>query len=288
IGQNPPSGAAIYYYLKNKPSGEVKLEILDGAGKVIKTFTGRSGSEAGQTPAAQGGQFGGGGASRVPAEAGLNRFIWDLRYPDASRFPGLIMWQGSTQGPRAVPGTYQVRLTVDGKTRTQSFMVKKDPRIPTTDAEFAKQFDLLIKIRDKVSETHDSIIQIRDVRKQVEEVAARSRDNRAIADAAKSLSAKLTAVEEELYQTKNQSNQDPLNYPIKLNNKLAALTGVVASADAPPTEQAYAVYEDLVAKINVQLQKLADILRTDLPAFNKLVRDQNVPPVIVKGKAATR
>jgi photosystem II stability/assembly factor-like uncharacterized protein len=287
-GQNPPAGAAIYYYLKNKPSGEVKLEILDGAGKVVRTVTSRAEREGAQPAPPQGGPFGGGGASRAPAEAGLNRYIWDLRYPDASRFPGLIMWAGSTQGPRAVPGSYQVRLTVDGKTQTQSFTLKKDPRIPTTDAEFARQFDLLMKIRDKVSETHDSIVQIRDVRRQVEEIAGRSRDNRTIADSAKALNAKLTAVEEELYQTKNQSNQDPLNYPIRLNNKLAALNGVVSSADSAPTEQSYAVYEDLVAKINVQLQKLNEILRTDLPAFNKLVRDQNVPPVIIRGRAANR
>jgi hypothetical protein len=287
IGQNPPAGAVIHYYLKNKPSSEVKLEILDGAGKVIRTITSRVAGEGAQA-APQGGPFGGGGASRAPAEAGLNRFIWDLRYPDATRFPGLIMWAGSTQGPRAVPGNYQVRLTVEGKTQTQTFTLKKDPRIPTTDAEFAKQFDLLIKIRDKVSEMHDSIIQIRDVRRQVEEIAGRSRDNKAVADAAKSLGAKLTAVEEELYQTKNQSNQDPLNYPIRLNNKLAALTGVVSSADAAPTEQSYAVYEDLVAKINVQLQRLSEIMRADLSAFNKLVRDQNVPPVIVRGRAANR
>jgi len=288
VGQNPPAGAVIYYYLKSKPTGEVKLEIADGAGKTIRTLMSRAAGE-GAPPAPQEGFFGGGGgAARLPAEAGLNRFIWDLRYADASRFPGLIMWAGSTQGPRAVPGNYQVKLTVDGKTQTQTFAVKKDPRIATTDAEFAKQFDLLIKIRDKVSETHDSIIQIRDVRKQIEEIAGRSRDNKTIADAARALNAKLTAVEEELYQTKNQSNQDPLNYPIRLNNKLAALTGVVSSADAPPTEQAYAVYEDLVAKINVQLQRLGEILRADLPAFNKAVRDQNVPPVIVRGKAAGR
>src|SRR5207244_2900697 len=93
--------------------------------------------------------FFGGGPSRIPAEAGLNRFIWDLRYPDASRFPGLIMWAGQTSGPRAVPGTYQVRLTADGQTLTQSFELKKDPRLETTQADFNKQFDLLIKIRDK-------------------------------------------------------------------------------------------------------------------------------------------
>jgi hypothetical protein len=130
-------------------------------------------------------------------------------------------------------------------------------------------------------------LQIRDARKQIEEITIRMKDQpsgKAIADAAKALSAKLTAIEEELYQTKNQSSQDPLNYPIRLNNKLAALTGVVGGSDSAPTDQSYAVYEDLVAKINAQLKKLEDTMRTDLPAFNKLVRDQDVPAVIVRSK----
>src|SRR6185369_2418509 len=148
IGQNPPSGAVIYYYLKSKPSGDITLELLDGAGKSIKQFSNK-GSEA-QGAGGGGGEeeggFGGGRARRLPAEAGLNRFVWDMRYPEATRFPGLIMWAASTSGPRAVPGTYQVKLTVDGKTMTQSFEIKKDPRLETTPADFAKQLDLLLKI----------------------------------------------------------------------------------------------------------------------------------------------
>jgi photosystem II stability/assembly factor-like uncharacterized protein len=291
VGANPPAGAVIYYYLKNKPAGELQLEILDSAGKSIKKFTSRAtaGPGSGPPPSPEEGFFGGGGQMRAPAEAGLNRFIWDLRYPDAIRFPNLIMWAGSTQGPKAVPGAYQVRLTADGKTMTQSFEVKKDPRISTSDAEFAKQLELLMNIRNKLTETHDAILQIRDVRKQVEEISNRSKDQpegKPIADAAKALNAKLTAVEEELYQTKNQSSQDPLNYPIRLNNKLAALGGVVSSADSAPTDQSYVVYEELAGKIDAQLKKLAEVMRTDLPAFNKLVRDQSIPAVIVKPKAA--
>jgi uncharacterized protein (DUF2164 family) len=183
-----------------------------------------------------------------------------------------------------------VKLTADGKTLTQSFEVKKDSRIETTQADFAKQFDLLTKIRDKFNETSDAILQIQDVRKQVDDITNRVKDQpngKAIADAAKSLKAKLVSVEEELYQTKNQSSQDPLNYPIRLNNKLAALAGVVAASDAAPTDQSYVVYEDLAARTNAQLQKLAEIIRTDLPAFNKLVRDQDIPAVIVKAKTST-
>ncbi|HKP85136.1 MAG TPA: glycosyl hydrolase [Blastocatellia bacterium] len=303
IGQNPPAGAVIYYYLKTKPTADLQLEILDPAGKSIKKFTARAPSaQAGQPqpgaqPAAQpaeqqeeGFGFGGGGQARPPAEAGLNRFVWDLRYTDVTRFPGLILWAGETRGPRAAPGTYQVRLTVGGNTLTQSFEVKKDPRLETTDADFAKQFDLLMKIRNKLTETHEAIIKIRDARKQIDDVTNRVKDQpngKVVADAAKTLKANLTSVEEALYQTKNQSSQDPLNFPVRLNNKLAALAGVVAASDAAPTDQSFVIYEELTAKINEQLQKLDQIMKTDLPAFNKLVRDQDIPAVIVKSKAGS-
>jgi len=288
VGQNPPNGAVIYYYSKNKPAGEVTIELTDASGKSIRKFSSKppTGEGASPTPGGEEGFFGG-GPRRVPAEAGLNRFVLDLRYADATRFPGLIMWGGNTTGPRVVPGAYQAKLTIDGKTMVQSFEVKKDPRLETTTADFAKQLELLLKIRDKFSETSEAILQIRDIRKQIDEITNRLKDQpsgKAIADSAKPLKAKLTAIEEELYQTKNQSSQDPLNYPIRLNNKLAALGSVVASADAAPTDQSYVLYEELSGKINTQLQKLDETIRTDLPAFNKLVREQDVPAVFVKGK----
>src|SRR4029434_5957612 len=192
---------------------------------------------------------------------------------------------------RIVPGAYQVKLTVDGESMVQTFEVKKDPRLETTPADFGKQLDLLLKIRDKFSETSEAILQIRDARKQIDDITNRLKDlpsGKTIADAAKTLKANLAAVEEELYQTKNQSSQDPLNYPIRLNNKLAALTGVAGSADAAPTEQTYAVFDELAGKIDVQLRKLEEIMRNELPAFNKVVRGAGIPAVIVKPKAKPR
>ncbi len=286
VGQNPPAGAVFWYWLKDKPKGDITLEILDSAGKSVKQFS----SKAPETqPAAggggEGGFFGGGGPARVAAEKGLNRFVWDLQYPDATTFPGMILWAGVTRGPRAVPGSYQVKLTVDGKTLTESFELRKDPRISTTPDDFARQFDLLLKIRDKLTETHKAIIAIRDIRKQVNDTATRVKDHpngKAIADGAKELNARLTSIEEELYQTKNQSNQDPLNFPIKLNNKLAALAGVVGGSDDRPTDQSYQVYDDLSGRIDAQLSKLKQVISTDVPAFNKLVREKDVPAVFVK------
>jgi hypothetical protein len=221
-------------------------------------------------------------------DVGLNRFIWDTRYADAVRFPGLILWAGETRGPKMAPGSYQVKLTVDGKPLTQTFEIKADPRVNTTAADYAKQLELGLKIRDKLSETHNAIIQIREVRRQVEDLLKRAAGQpnfKVVNDAGTALNKKLTAVEETLYQTKNQSNQDPLNYPIRLNNKLAALGGVVGSAEAAPTAQSYAVYDEIVTQIDAELQKLGQIMRTEVPAFNQLVRDQNIPAVVVKPPA---
>jgi hypothetical protein len=293
LGRNPANGVVVYYSLKAKPTSDVDLEFLDSAGKSIRKFTAkvsRPGESAAAAPSApppgEGGGFGGGGAAPpVPTDIGLNRFVWDTRYPDAVRFPGMILWAGETRGPKLAPGSYQAKLTVDGKSYTQPFEIKADPRVTTTPADYAKQLELNLKIRDKLTETHNAILQIRDVRKQVEDLLKRVAGQpnfKVINDAGTALNKNLTAIEETLYQTKNQSNQDPLNFPIRLNNKLAALGGVVASAESAPTAQSYAVYDEVAAQIDAQLQKLAQIMRTDVPAFNQLVRDQNIPAVVVK------
>src|SRR5205085_1510781 len=313
---NPPSGVAVYYYLKAKPTTDVTLEFLDPAGKSIRKFTARaprpqptpSGGTAGsqgastapgsaqvqqppEQPQAPSGEesseFGGRGGAppRVTTDAGLNRFVWDMRYADAARFPGMILWAGDVRGPKAVPGTYQVKLTAAGQTYAQTFEIKKDPRLPTTPEEFQKQMALLSKIRDKLTETHNAVAQIRDVKRQLTDLLTRISDQpnaRPVVDAGRELNAKLSAVEEELYQTKNQSSQDPLNFPIKLNNKLAALGSIVGSADAAPTEQSYQLYDELAAKIDAQLQRLGQVMTADLKSFNNLVRSSDIPAVIVK------
>ncbi len=285
IGQNPPAGASIWYYLKEKPKGEVAIEILDSAGKSIRKYSSKAPETAPTAPAGEEGFGFGGPPTRVAADAGLNRFVWDMRYPDAIRFPGMIFWAGDTRGPKAVPGQYQVKLSVDGKPMTENFEIRLDPRLQATQGEIQKQFDLSLKIRDKLTETNNAIIQIRDVRRQIDEYSRRVKDqpnSQPIIDAAKALNAKLTAVEQELYQTKNQSSQDPLNYPIRLNNKLAALGGIVNGADFGPTDQSFAVYDELTGLINAQLEKLKQVISTDVPAFNKLVREKELPAVFVK------
>ncbi len=284
IGQNPSAGAVVYYWLKDRPQGEVTLEFLDSSGKLVKKFSSHPPEHP--RPQADGGEeqeenpFRSGPPARVSTEAGMNRFVWNLRYPDATTFPGLIMWGGSVTGPRVSPGTYQVRITVNGQSQTQSFEVKKDPRLSTTPEDYAKQLSLALQIRDKLSETNEGVIKIRAIRQQLDEYA--KRDDKRVAEAAKELAKKLTAVEEELYQTRIHASEDPLNYPIKLNNKLAAVMAVVESSDNAPTAQSYMVYEDLATRANAQLKTLNTLLTTDLAAFNRLVHDANVPAVAAK------
>lgn len=278
VGANPPNGAVVHYYLKDKPKQDVTLEFLDAGGKTVRKFTGRVPKEGApaQPPTP--------GEPPVSFEAGLNRFVWNYRLPNATGLPGLIMWGGSLAGPRVAPGNYQVRLTVDGKAvATENFAVKADSRLATTQEDFQKQYDFLLKANQKLTATHEAILEIRDVRKQLEDLSARLKpEQKDVKDKAAEIIKKMTAVEEELIQTKIKSSQDALNFPIKLNNKLAALSSSVDSADYAPTNQAYVVYDDLAGKIDAQLAILARIKAEDIAAFNKMFTEKSLPAVVTK------
>src|SRR5436309_3855827 len=163
----------------------------------------------------------------------------------------------------------------------------KDPQVKATQDDLQKQFDLLIRIRDRVSAADDAVQHIRDVKEQIDDAAKRAKalpagKGAAIARAADSLQAKLGSVEESIYQVRNRSNEDPLNFPIKVNNKLASLSGVVASADGPPTDQSYQVFDELSRELQGYLDRLTALVQTDVPAFNRLVKEHDIPAVMVK------
>lgn len=286
VGPNPPNGAVVHYWLKNKPK-EVILEFMDAGEKTIRKFSGRATAEGQAGPFQQGGGFGGGGGEPpLPAEAGLNRFVWNLRLPNAIGLPGLIMWGGSLAGPRIVPGSYKVRLTVDGKViGTEAFVLKADPRMSTTQAEYQKQFDFLSKANDKLTETHSAILEIRDIKKQLEDLSTRLKpEQKDLKDKAAEIGKKLTAVEEELIQTKIRSSQDALNFPIRLNNKLAALKSTADGADYAPTSQSYDVYNDLSTRIDAQLAAFAKIKSDDIAAFNKAYTEKGLPVIMTRSR----
>ncbi|MET0555920.1 MAG: glycosyl hydrolase [Vicinamibacteria bacterium] len=286
-GRNPAYGATIRYWLKAEPkeAEEVALEIVDAAGTVVRRVSIKGDGEEETPPAGDDdGPPGPPAVRKLPAKAGLNRFVWDLRHTDAARFKGLVLWASNTRGPRAVPGRYEVRLTAGGRTLTEPFEVKGDPRLAATPEELAAQLALSLRIRDTLTETHQAITRLRAVRDQLTETLRRAKQkggDEKVRAAGEALGARLTKIEEALYQTKNQSSQDPLNYPIRLNNKLAALGSVVGSGDQAPTAQAGEVFAEVSARIRAELDALSSALSTDLPAFNALASEERVPAVTV-------
>jgi photosystem II stability/assembly factor-like uncharacterized protein len=280
-GTNPPPGAVIYYYLKSKPEGEVKIRILTADGKLVREISSKPKPGA---PSAEGDNPFRRGAPLAPAKEGLNRFVWDLRYTDATGFPGLLMWDGSLRGPVANPGEYKVELLVGGKTYSGNFTVVKDPRAPTTPEDFDKQLTFALKIRDRVTEANQSVIDIRAAKDQLKPYLASSNDE--VKKSAKDLTDQLSTIEEAIYQTKLKADEDALNYPIKLNNKLAAVENVVEETDIAPTAQSYEVYDQLSGQLQTQLDSLHKLETSGVANFNKLVRDQNIPAVTIPKEAA--
>jgi hypothetical protein len=207
-----------------------------------------------------------------------------MTWPGARKFPGMVLWTGDPVAPAAVPGTYQIRLTAGGQTFTQPFEIRRDPRSAATQEDLEAQFRFLLETRDKLTETHDAIRRIRDVRTQLKEMEKRlAKDDamKPVTEAAKDLDKKMTAVEEALYQTKIHASEDPLNFPIRLDDKLNGVANSASLGDYRPTAQAVQVRNDLTAAIDVQLAKLHGIWDADLARFNQLAREKGVAAVIV-------
>ncbi|MEE4298208.1 MAG: hypothetical protein V2J24_02100 [Pseudomonadales bacterium] len=282
-GTNPHPGVTIYYALEEALDEDAELALAvfeEGAEEPIWTWT-REPAEADENGA--GGRNGAPRTDVLTAEAGLNRHVWDLRYPGMSRFDDLILWSDMREGPMAVPGTYRLRLSVGDAMQETTFEVLPDPRSTSTGADYTAQFDFVMEARDLLSRTHDEIVRIRSVREQLEAIEDRLDDEQGedaadapVLEEIEAFLARITAIEEALYQTKNQSRQDPLNYPIRLNNKLTSLMRGVAAGDAAPTAQALAVKAELSAAIEAELEDLAALWRDELPTLERLVAEQGL------------
>src|SRR6266850_584452 len=274
---------AVDYYLK-QPVQKVTMEFLDAQGKVIRTFAGTPADAERKPPAPEDDD---GGFRRPPephpaVAAGLHRLTWDLRYPGATDFPGLIMWAASSRGPIAPPGTYQARVSADGQTETQSFAIQREPHLlkDVTDQDLQEEFDLAMKVRDKSSQANEAVLLVRGIREQIKDRKSRlDARNAPVVKALDDFEAALSAIEGEIYQVKLQSSQDPLNFPIKLNNKIAALQGVIESADVKPSEQAYSVFRTLSNGLDEQLGKLDTGVKTKMPPINQLLQRQKLEPI---------
>ncbi len=256
----------VQYFLRN-PLDSVKIEILDAQDKVISTHIGKEKVNKVNPNLPW---WMSGGSSKPTTGSGLNSFTWDLRYPGATVFDGIIIWSGRPQrGPSAPPGNYKVRFTAGSYTATHPFKIVMDPNLKgVTEADLKETFDLAMKIRDKESAANEAVIKIRAVRKKIE-AGLKTTNDPAVTTAAKDFLDKITVIENDLYQTKNQSGQDPLNFPIKLNNRLSSLRRSIETGDAKPTDGAYVVFKELSAELDGHLTKLNTLMNGALPNLNQ-------------------
>lgn len=269
-GKNHPGGVMVNFHLQEKPndSTEVKLEILDAKGELIKSYSNKAKDKKEQLAVKKGG----------------NMFRWNMRYPDAKSFKGMILWAASMTGPMAVPGEYKVRLSLGSESQEQSFKILKDPRSSSSQADLQAQFDFIKEVHRTINEAHQSIMDIRTIRKQMKGITDRLKgeeDMKDLLDMASQIDSVMTTVENELYQTKNRSRQDPLNFPIKLTNKLGHVASLSSRGDFAPTQQSINVKNEMVGKINDQIAKFKKVKEEDIPAFNKLFRQKSMDAILL-------
>ena len=312
MGTNPPAGVLVQYLIPNAKEGTpVKLEFLGSDGKVLRTFEGKTQLKPEKPEAKPAGEETTESKRemvvteeekvdqkkekeeeekkeeiKLEPVPGWNRFEWNLQVEDAKKFDGLILWNESgLDGPVVVPGSYQVRLTAEGETLTKSFELLSDPRSTATQAELQEQFQFLAECRDKLTQMHEQIGKIRTARGQLGEFKKRLKSNekyKTAMESSDSIDKKMTAIEEALYQTKNKSNQDPLNFPIRLNDKLASVCESASGGNFAPTAQAKAVRAELFQSIDAEMQKLKDVWEKDMNALNATLKQLETPAIVIE------
>ncbi|MBP7272668.1 MAG: glycosyl hydrolase [Saprospiraceae bacterium] len=257
-----------FYINKVDSTANITLEYLSDT-TVIKTFAVKAKKDK----------------DKFTVKDSCNLFRWNTTYDGAKSFDGMVLWWGSLSGPQALPGNYRVRLSINGETQEQSFAILKNPMSQATDADLKAQFDFTQEVNKKLSETHTAITDIRDVQQQLQLWKARAKEDttlQIIVERATAIDSVMTNIEETLYQTKNRSGQDPINFPIRLNNKLAHLNAITRYGDYPPTDQAVLYKNDFIRDIDAVLAKWKNLLQSDIPAFNALIREKALDAIQLK------
>ncbi|HUB59500.1 MAG TPA: hypothetical protein VL978_02295 [Puia sp.] len=267
-GQNPPTGVVIRYWLKDAPdSPKVSVTIFDKRHLPIRTFSSRSKDAD----------------SRLECRSGMNTFVWDMLYAPAVKVPGMLLWTGGAGTPMAAPGRYTARVRYDRDSADVPFVIRADPNYAATEADYDAQVAFLLKVRDKYNAVQRAILQIRSVRGQLQALNKRLDSTAApVRKLSDSIIHQLTAIEERLYQTKSKSDEDMLNFPIRINDKLSGLYGFAASGYGAPTRQAQDVFAELSAKADVQLERLRSVINEQLSALNKSIYEHQVPVISTK------
>ena len=271
VGKNHPSGVMVNYYLSDydEKKDTVAFTFYDSDGSKIQTYSTHAKEKSNQIK---------------DLKKGANMFNWDMKYPDAKSFDGMIMWWGSMAGAKAIPGMYSLDFTVNGATQKQTFEIKKDPRLSLDQEDYNAQMTFIKDINSKVTESHQAIIEMREIKDQLKKYKEILSENAALVGELDHIDSTLTVIENNLYQTKNRSNQDPLNFPIRLTNKLSHLNSLIQVGDYPPTDQSYEVKDVLIGQINEELAKYETIKNDVIPGLNQKIRENKIDYILIKDK----
>ena len=255
-GQNHPNGVVTHFYLKNiNEKDSISLTYTTMAGDTLGNFS----------------TFAEEKKNKLKLEKGGNTHVWDTRGKGAEKLKGMILWWANLDGAKAVPGSYKVHLNVNGTNQSETFKILPDPRAEVSVADMQKQYDFISSINETIDKAHQSIKKIRKINENLDAFTKKYKDNettKALVEKAKMMKENFSDIEKALYQTKNRSNQDPLNFPIKLTNKLGHLNSLVSIDDFPPTEQDIAVKNEMTAKINTQLDAFNALVEKEMKDFN--------------------
>ncbi|MEB8346404.1 glycosyl hydrolase [Flavobacteriaceae bacterium KMM 6898] len=256
-GTNHPNGVITHFYLNDvKEDDKIGLSFTTMAGDTLKSFNTKAKEKD----------------KKLTVKKGGNTFVWDTQGKGAEELDGMILWWANLEGAKAVPGEYKVHLNVNGTTNTETFTILSDPRAEVGVAAMQKQYDFVEDINATVDRAHQSIKKIRKISTQLEAFTKQYKDNEATKDLvekAKKMKADFESIEKALYQTQNRSGQDPLNFPIRLTNKLGHLNSLVTMDDFPPTDQDIVVKNELTAEINKELGDFDALVDTEMMAFNE-------------------
>jgi hypothetical protein len=269
-GTNYAGGLVVNYFLPDSlgKKDTLSITLFENSGDTISSFS---------TVAAD-------KAFLIKPRKGMNKFNWSLSYPPSKSFDGMMLWAGGLSGPRAIPGQYAVEFKLNDTVHRKTFTVLKDPRSVATEEDYRKYYDFVTDIRDKVSDAHEAIIEIRDIRQQLNNYTSRVKEDTVLVKEAQQIDSIMTRIEEALYQTKIRSVQDPLNYPVRLTNKLAYLNTLIGDGEYPPTDQAYVVKDELEKQIDAELVKFEQVKSEMIPAFNRMIRTKEIDAILLKKK----
>ena len=267
VGENHPDGVIINYFVDNfKEKDTVEIDIMELDGTLIQNFATNAKTDR-LDPAA---------SKPLKVTSGGNRLIWDMRYPGFKAFEGMIFYSSPNIGPKAVPGTYKVRLTVNGKSQEQEFEIVKDPRLPNTQNDYDGQFEFLTKVRNEVSRANEAIIKIRNIQKDLKYLKEKTKENAELQELISNYEKELSVIENNIHMTKNQSRQDPLNYGIRINNRLAFLMADSQRGDYPPTQQAQEFFKEVTQELNKEINALNSLVETQTQKINEKVKKEDI------------